>query len=265
MKKITKKVFSLLFVCIFMQCILMLCTSIPVKAADQAASLEDQIKNLVQTVFEQANQMTVTDMEAQYGKSDFLTSLYDKIDETNKAAGAFVQTHGIDVTMNEKDSTAECILDVEYEKKDASVTININYAASTFTDLFKNVNIDVVYTKSEMLAQTGQNVLLSLAIVFTMLILLSFVISLFKYITPKKADVQNKNTNEADAQKMQTAPALTADKANDAAGLSDEMKLVLALAIQNYEEDKQKESRSHGDAYQARSLKRKSTNKWKRA
>lgn len=272
MKQAVKKTGGLLLVCALMLSLFIL----PVSASTSSASLSDQIKQIVQSVFEQASASSIEDLESQYGKSDFLTEFYDKVQQTEDEAGKFVKTGSVDVDIDEASSTATATFVATYEKKAVDVTFTLNYTdGSSLANLFKGVTMDVRYTKGEMLGQAVGNSLLGIGIVLLILIVLAVVIYLFKYLGKLRPEDEGEEEKlpEGDMQTYTITPGADADTAGIAAEatgiaatkadteLSDEMKLVLGMAIAAYEEDMHR----GGDAYVARKLRKKTTNQWKRA
>ena len=110
---------------------------------------------------------------------------------------------------------------VPFEKMDADF-VYIFDETLTPTDLSINVN----YPMSVNLQRAGLNTLMGLATVFIMLIFLSFVISLFKYIPTGKKKAEKEEASPASAPVSAPEPEPEYDEADD-----QELVAVIAAAI----------------------------------
>lgn len=117
----------------------------------------------------------------------------------------------------------------------------------------ENLTVNAIYTKGEILTKAGLNTVLGMGTVFVVLIFISFIISLFKYIPAIEAKFKKTKTPEAKATEIAVAPAVSAEET----GISDDGELVAAIAaaIAAYEG-------TSTDGFVVRSIKRRKSNKW---
>ncbi len=89
--------------------------------------------------------------------------------------------------------------------------------------------VSAVYSKSELMGQAGMNTLIGMGTVFVVLIFISFIISLFKYLPAlfaKKTKVPEPKKEEAPAKAAQSVPVASENLMNDA-----ELVAVITAAI----------------------------------
>ena len=120
--------------------------------------------------------------------------------------------------------------------------------AQQIVDHFDITNATVSHHLS-ILKKAGLNTLLGMGTVFTVLIFISFIISLFNYIPAIQAKFGKK-----EAASPAAAPAMASEPEEE---LSDDLELVavISAAIAAYEG-------TSSDGFVVRSIKRKTTNKW---
>lgn len=116
----------------------------------------------------------------------------------------------------------------------------------------ESITINADYALNEILTKAGLNTLLGMGTVFVVLIFISFIISLFKYIPAIEAKFKKKKTQDTPAPKAApvAAPA-------EEVSVSDDSELVAAIAaaIAAYEG-------TSTDGFVVRSIKRRKSNKW---
>ena len=89
--------------------------------------------------------------------------------------------------------------------------------------------VSAVYSKSELMGQAGMNTLIGMGTVFVVLIFISFIISLFKYLPAlfaKKTKIPEPKKEEAPAKAAQSVPVASENLMNDA-----ELVAVITAAI----------------------------------
>ncbi|MBQ8412177.1 MAG: OadG family protein, partial [Lachnospiraceae bacterium] len=89
--------------------------------------------------------------------------------------------------------------------------------------------VTAVYSNSELMGQAGMNTLIGMGTVFVVLLFISFIISLFKYLPAlfaKKTKVPEPKKDEAPAKAAQSAPVASENLMNDA-----ELVAVITAAI----------------------------------
>mgnify|MGYP003102515341 FL=1 len=122
-------------------------------------------------------------------------------------------------------------------------------------DVVTTVTMDPIYSKGEIAKKAALNTLIGMGSVFAVLILLAFIISLFKYVSV----FENRGKAKKDAAKKAAAPA-PAPVAPAAPAPTDDLQLiaVITAAIAAAEG-------TSTDGFVVRSIKRRSNNKWKKA
>ena len=119
-------------------------------------------------------------------------------------------------------------------------------------DVVTTVTMDPIYSKGEIAKQAALNTLIGMGSVFVVLILLAFIISLFKYVSV----FENRGKAKKDVAEKAAAPA----PAPVAPAPADDLQLiaVITAAIAAAEG-------TSTDGFVVRSIKRRSNNKWKKA
>lgn len=122
-------------------------------------------------------------------------------------------------------------------------------------DVVTTVTMDPIYSKGEIAKKAALNTLIGMGSVFAVLILLAFIISLFKYVSV----FENRGKAKKDVAEKAAAPA-PAPVAPVAPAPADDLQLiaVITAAIAAAEG-------TSTDGFVVRSIKRRSNNKWKKA
>ena len=134
----------------------------------------------------------------------------------------------------------------------ADRTGNIEFAFDEKMNM-ESITVNADYALSEILTKAGLNTVLGMGTVFVVLIFISFIISLLKYIPAIEEKFKKKKSPEA-ALVVTTVPAaVPAEEVN----VSDDSELVAAIAaaIAAYEG-------TSTDGFVVRSIKRRKSNKW---
>lgn len=190
-------------------------------------------------------------MMSQYpiSSEDFLTMM-DAWTAGQTECGDYVEIG--DYTMETSKDSATLTVTFKGEEKSGEMvfTFDENMNMDSLT-----VNAD--YSTGEILKKAGLNTILGMGTVFVVLIFISFIISLFKYIPA----IQEKFSKKGKAQASAAAPAAPAPKAApaavpEAAADDSELIAVIAAAIAASEG-------TSTDGFVVRSIKRRKTNKWR--
>lgn len=118
-----------------------------------------------------------------------------------------------------EDEVFTVTIPVAFEKADA----NFVYSYDVATGAPTSMTVDVQYSMAETLKMAGLNTAMGIGIVFIMLLFLSFVIYLFKFIP----NPENKKKEEAAAPAPAAVPAAPVEEVSD----DDELVAVIAAAI----------------------------------
>lgn len=157
----------------------------------------------------------------------------------------------------EKDG--EVTYDVVYEFEKHDMRLSLVYDSH---DVVTTVTADPIYSTGEILEKAGMNTLLGMGVVFAVLILISLIISCFNFIPAIERKFSKKKAAEKKAA-VPAAPAAAAPAPAAAAetAVPDDLELVAVITAAV--------AASMGttstDGFVVRSIKRKSSQKWKRA
>lgn len=165
-----------------------------------------------------------------YGFNDATIQLYNSWNATRDELGVLktIDISSIDIEVSEE--TGElCVISVEaaYEKNDKVVfefTIDKNYYVS-------GAAINPTYTTAQKLAKAGMNTLIGMGTVFVVLVFISFIISLFKYINK----FQNKNKKELVKEPEKVSENVTDSESDENLADDYELVAVISAAIAAYE------------------------------
>ncbi len=112
-------------------------------------------------------------------------------------------------------------------------TIDGLYKQGVYPYLEEEMVVAAVYSKKELVGQAGMNTLIGMGTVFIVLIFISFIISLFKYLPAlfaKKPKVESKKAEESKATSAPVAVSKTENLADDS-----QLVAVITAAIYAYE------------------------------
>lgn len=203
---------------------------------------------------EQWNKMTDFQIESQlnqagvpFTKDSFLAAL-DAWQQGTKECGEYV-SHG-DYKFEPSSDELKVTTSAKFKDRDADITFVFD------EDLYlDSTTIDAHYSIGEIMEKAGLNTILGMGTVFVILIFISILISLFKYIPALEAKFKNKGKAEST---QEAAPAAVAAPVVEEASNDDELAAVISAAIAAYEA----EAGGSTDGFVVRSIKRRPSNKW---
>ena len=252
--------------------------AVPVSAdmtEDEESQLVETVDSFLGSAFGQ-DEETYDSVREQGG---FYEVMVDAIRDNQETLGALTELQ--ETSVETSDDAVTTKTQAEFENYDAEIVLTFDETGTTP----QNFVINVDYPLSVKMGQAGKNTLIGLLVVFVVLVFLSGVISLMKYVNPeirkgagKSGQVagdagqsgQAQTTGQA-AGNAQAAGSAAALAAGSAAGVSvqgisgaadeGEILAVIAAAIAAAEAD----SLSQG-GYVVRSIKKVNTSRrWKRA
>ena len=181
----------------------------------------------------------------------FTTATMESWKSVKDELGAYSSIVSQDV---EKDGDVVTISTVaQFEKAKADVVLMLDLGQQMYTSMTYSVQ----YSLAANMQRAGMNTLMGIGIVFLMLLFLSFVIGLFKYIEKFQNVGKKKAAEEAPKAEEAPAPAIAQSEAADEDFADDlELVAVISAAIAAYEN-------TSGDSFVVRSIKK--SNKWHRA
>ena len=226
-----------------MICVLALTFTMSVCAFAADEVTDDEVanyKSAAETLISQIAGFSDEEIETYLAQNDaFTTATMESWKGVKDELGAYSSIVSQDV---EKDGDVVTISTVaQFEKAKADVVLMLDLGQQMYTSMTYSVQ----YSLAANMQRAGMNTLMGIGIVFLMLVFLSFVIGLFKYI------------EEAPKAEEAPAPAIAQSEAADEDFADDlELVAVISAAIAAYEN-------TSGDSFVVRSIKK--SNKWHRA
>lgn len=238
-----------------MVCVLALTLAMSVCAFAADTVTEDEAanyKSAAETLISQIAGFSDEEIENYLAQDDaFTTATMESWKSVKDELGAYSSIVSQDV---EKDGDVVTISTVaQFEKAKADVVLMLDLGQQMYTSMTYSVQ----YSLAANMQRAGMNTLMGIGIVFLMLLFLSFVIGLFKYIEKFQSVGKKKAAEEAPKAEEAPAPAIAQSEAADEDFADDlELVAVISAAIAAYEN-------TSGDSFVVRSIKK--SNKWHRA
>lgn len=237
-------------------------------AVDTAETIDPQIEMAMQSGSQQYldlfNQMDDASIEQALAtsvknKDTVMENALKSWDSIKDDLGAFVSSETAVVTKSDDGYVAR--MNTVYEKRAMEFTL----IADEDLNKVETISFSPVYTTGEKMAKAGMNTLMGMGVVFAVLIFISWLISMFKYINVFEAKMKAKKAAAAPAPAAapQAAPAAPAPAPAAAPAeeenLTDDTELVsvITAAVAAYEG---KETVDNGLV--VRSIKRVSNKNW---
>ena len=238
-----------------MICVLALTLTMSVCAFAADEVTDDEVanyKSAAETLISQIAGFSDEEIETYLAQNDaFTTATMESWKGVKDELGAYSSIVSQDV---EKDGDVVTISTVaQFEKAKADVVLMLDLGQQMYTSMTYSVQ----YSLAANMQRAGMNTLMGIGIVFLMLVFLSFVIGLFKYIEKFQNVGKKKDAEEAPKAEEAPAPAIAQSEAADEDFADDlELVAVISAAIAAYEN-------TSGDSFVVRSIKK--SNKWHRA
>ena len=238
-----------------MVCVLALTLAMSVCAFAADTVTEDEVanyKSAAETLISQIAGFSDEEIENYLAQDDaFTTATMESWKSVKDELGAYSSIVSQDVA---KDGDVVTISTVaQFEKAKADVVLMLDLGQQMYTSMTYSVQ----YSLAANMQRAGMNTLMGIGIVFLMLLFLSFVIGLFKYIEKFQNVGKKKAAEEAPKAEEAPAPAIAQSEAADEDFADDlELVAVISAAIAAYEN-------TSGDSFVVRSIKK--SNKWHRA
>ena len=238
-----------------MVCVLALTLAMSVCAFAADTVTEDEAanyKSAAETLISQIAGFSDEEIENYLAQDDaFTTATMESWKSVKDELGAYSSIVSQDV---EKDGDVVTISTVaQFEKAKADVVLMLDLGQQMYTSMTYSVQ----YSLAANMQRAGMNTLMGIGIVFLMLLFLSFVIGLFKYIEKFQNVGKKKAAEEAPKAEEAPAPAIAQSESADEDFADDlELVAVISAAIAAYEN-------TSGDSFVVRSIKK--SNKWHRA
>lgn len=179
------------------------------------SNLEQEVASLV--AFTDENRTYIQS----YG-TDVAKNLVTTWDEAVLDEGSYQGLGEFSVTKSQDSMTAEQI--VQFSGHDVVVSYVYEYNYETKTPEIISASADKVYTFGEKMAKAGMNTLLGMGTVFSVLILISLIISCFKFIPYFTEKKQRKSTDS------QVEATVTNAQPQTQQPLTDDLELVAVIS-----------------------------------
>ena len=231
-------------------------------AADTAETIDPQIEMAMQSGSQQYldlfNQMDDASIEQALAtsvknKDTVMENALKSWDSVKDDLGAFVSSETAVVTKSDDGYIAR--MNTVYEKRAMEFTL----IADEDLSKVETISFSPVYTTGEKMAKAGMNTLMGMGVVFAVLIFISWLISMFKYINVFEAKMKAKKAAAAPAPAAAPAAPAPAAAPAEEENLTDDTELVsvITAAVAAYEG---KETVDNGLV--VRSIKRVSNKNW---
>lgn len=253
-----------LVLCMLILAAAMVCQASPVSLA--AEYDEAEARNTAESMFMTWNQMLeegqfalAEDEKAQilvqYGEeAQEAIDVYDAWNELYEQLGDYVEIK--DASYTESDGTISVTLTVKYTEGEMSFSVPVDASSYelAMTD-FSDIKADIIKPLSQQMKEAGLNTIMGLVLVFIVLIFLSFVFSLFKYVNR----LEKKEPKAEEPAPVFTPAAEPAEETLD----DGELVAVITAAIMASMKDAGQEVPA--DGLVVRSIKRRNKKSWQNA
>ena len=248
-KKIMKKQFLSILCIAVMLFVLSGCST--KNASNQEVENKDTITSTAEDYLSTWNELDIDSALEQYGDQlgDEEKAIYESWKNIKKEIGTYKEI--TDRTYEKPDDDTTIVtLRAQYEKK----SIDFSVTFDSKGQLAAEPSIEIYTTMQEKLAKAGLNTIMCIAIVFIVLIFISFIISLLKYI-PRLLGLEKKKEIIV----SEVVPA--APVADEEENLTDDTELVAVITAAIMAS---MGSEAPADGLVISSIKRRTSNKWKK-
>lgn len=247
-KKIMKKQF-LSILCIAM--LLFVLSGCSAKNDSQEVENKDTITSTAEDYLSTWNELDIDSALEQYGDQmgDEEKAIYESWKDIKEEIGTYKEITDRTYEKADEDTTM-VTLRAQYEKK----SIDFSVSFDSQGQLAAEPSIEIYTTMQEKLSKAGLNTIMCIAIVFVVLIFISFIISLLKYI-PRLLGLEKKKEIIV----SEVVPA--APVAEEEENLTDDTELVAVITAAIMAS---MGSEVPADGLVISSIKRRTSNKWKK-
>ena len=217
--------------------------------AEAVSNMQMLAENYINAFSEMTDEDLATQMAAATKSKDYTMETAFKSWESVKGdLGALVSYETATVTLGDEGYIAR--INAVYELRNMEMTLMVDEEFTTI----QGVSFSPDYTTGEKMAKAGMNTLMGMGVVFVVLIFISWVIGMFKYISVFEAKMKAKNAPAPAA-----APAPVAAPVVEEEEYVDDTELisVIAAAIAA------SEGKTSANGLVVRSIKRVSNRSWK--
>lgn len=224
---------------------------------DVAADIQTEAESVADSIIMNMIEQDRDELSELYKDDETYDAIAQSYLEATEELGDYVEDSLYNLTFDISDENVLTVAGAfEFEERD----LNFNYSADLMAGTY-DITFERELSIGEILEKAGLNTLLGMGTVFLVLILISFIISLFKLFS---------GVGTSSSEKKPAAPAATATPAPTATSTVPatstaplpaeiELAIVMATAIAAAEEE------TGSDGYKVRSIKRVKNSKWRRA
>ena len=171
--------------------------------------------------------------DSEYNQEEVMTNGYNSWKSGKPDLGEYDTIKSITSSRDPNTGDYKCVIMLEFENRDCEFILAADRKLGEITELTFNP----VYTLKEKLSQAGINLIMGMGTVFAVLIFLTWIISLFKYVNKAEKKREEKKGRAGITETAAKAPAAKAEtaSANAANATSNEIQAVIAAAIAAYE------------------------------
>lgn len=211
-----------------------------------AGELQKNYTSVIETVVSMSSEEIEKYLEA--SDDEFTVSTLSAWAKTSEEVGGFVSLGEIEVTENKDNVTLKSV--ATFSKRTCTITMVFEKIKGVVQPT--TTEFSAKYTMGETMMKAGQNTIMGMGIVFCVLILISLIIALFKFIPMLLSKPKKVETPVAAAPVAAPAPVVeTVDESDDL-----ELVAVIAAAIAAYEGEQST------DGFVVRSIRRRTSNNW---
>lgn len=212
-----KKIFLIAALCIMMLG-LSACSKTDPTTVDYNGYSYDDLQSACQGTVQTLSSMSEEDKAYFLSSGDeSIINLVNNWGELTEQYGAFVEFGDFTVTKSGKTITAEQIIQLS----DRKAILTYVYKAHNME--VEGITVDAIYTTGEKMSKAGLNTIMGILIVFAVLILISLIISCFKFLSA----VEKKSAPKEEPKSSRPAPAPAPPVAVEE---TDDMELIAVIA-----------------------------------
>jgi len=182
-------------------------------------------ENYINAFSEMTDEDLATQMAAATKSKDYtMETAFKSWESVKDDLGALVSYETATVTLGDEGYIAR--MNAVYEQRNMEMTLMVD---EEFTEI-QGVSFSPEYTTGEKMTKAGMNTLMGMGVVFVVLIFISWVIGMFKYISVFEAKMKAKNAPAPAAPAPAAAPAPVAAPVVEEEEYVDDTELISVIA-----------------------------------
>lgn len=222
----------------------------PLMTTEEAA---DNAQKLI-SLLVQSSELGIPDELKSYPNYKVLEDAVESFDNAKKDMGNYVEIIDAEVVTLEEE---EAVINVTIKGTERNAVVEVIYGESdSMGYMLTSMSTNVSYSFGESMQRAGLNTLLGMGTVFVVLILISLLISCFRFISvfEKKNEAPKTEESKPAPVMTETAPAVEED-------LTDDLELVAVIAAAIAAS----EGAATTDGFVVRSIRKANKSKWQKA